>query len=138
MTIPKFHSPDEEYLPLIPEDAVPISGTSRDVYQILGHPDKVLKVAKNSNSANWTEFVVWRNLDDQSYFGEIYSISASGKYLVMELLKDLSGADPLPDVLPFMTDTKKNAFGKTVNGEVKVRDYGLIKLSAQHRITRFS
>ena len=127
--IPPFHTPDALFASLLASDAAPIgTGTSRDAFAIDGHLDKVLKVAKGSNAGNWTEFVVFHALDNNTLFGRILSISQSGKYLVMERLDDVPKGLQLPEVPSWWTDRKRANFGLSCNKTIKLRDYALITI----------
>lgn len=136
INIPEFHAPDEQFAALIPEAAEELGiGTSRHVFRIEGHPDKVIKVALGSNAANWTEFVIYTHLDNSSSFGEILSISRSGKYLIMEYLQDIPVGQPLPDVPIWLTDRKRSAFGLSKDGNPKIRDYAQVNLALGYLVS---
>lgn len=109
-------------------------GTTRDVYEIPGHPDKVLKVCVvPSNQSNWIESVIYHAAGhNQRYFAAVHSTSWSGRFLVMERLTgsvtaaDLSGVrSSFP---PFINDRKPENFGKDANGQIKMLDYGMLDL----------
>lgn len=112
-------------------------GTSRKVYEIPGHPEAVIKVGLNSNFANWAEFVVFATVGDEEepFLGTIQAISQSGKYLIMERLRDLTPDEHLPDVPPWLTDIKRSSFGVSPLGTTKVRDYANIKLSTRYKVS---
>jgi hypothetical protein len=131
--IPAFHSDDADFAALIEVDATPIGkGTSRTVFEIPGHLDKVLKIANNdSNAANWVEATIYAHLSDKSKFGEVCSISRSGKFLVMERLDDLPADGAAGFQFPdWWTDRKRESFGcSRSTGALKIRDYALVNLS---------
>jgi hypothetical protein len=131
--IPAVHSDDAQFAALIPEGTSPFpGGSTRTVYPIPGHQDLVLKVAKNgSNAANWVEAVIYWHLTDNSQFGEVVSISESGKYLVMERLDDLPADGAATQKIPtWWTDRKRENFGRsTSTGAIKIRDYAQVNLS---------
>lgn len=110
-------------------------GTTRDVYGIPGHPDKVLKVCvMPSNLPNWVESVIYHSAGAyQQYFAPVHSISWSGRFLVMERLNtgvvtaaELSAMRP--SFPPFVNDRKPENYGKDVNGLIKMLDYGMLDL----------
>jgi len=110
------------------------SGGGRNVYDVKGDPCAVIKETKLDTPApNWLEFFVWSALrgtaiDEQ--FGKILGISQSGRFLMMEKLKDLDDAEydetPLPPM--WLNDVKKDAFGKGADGKIKIRDYAAVEI----------
>lgn len=61
--------------------------------------------------------------------GTCFSISETGRYLIMECLTDINPdqyAD-VPEVPVWFDDPKPTAFG-TDGNRIKIRDYGLVKL----------
>lgn len=133
LAIPEFHAEDDQFLALISSATTPFTGGStRTVYPIPGHDDKVLKVAKNgSNAANWVEAVIYLHLTDKSLFGKVLSVSQSGKFLVMERLDDVSADEVTNLQVPaWWTDRKRVNFGRSpCSGAVKIRDYALVNLN---------
>jgi hypothetical protein len=131
--IPDWHADDAVFAAIIPDSKLPLGeGTTRKVYALPGHTDKVLKVAKDgSNAANWVEAVVYWSLTDKTGFGEVLAISRSGKYLVMERLDDLAPNGAAGQQVPnWWTDRKSKNFGRSpVSGAVKIRDYALVNLN---------
>ncbi len=110
-------------------------GTTRDVYGIPGHPDKVLKVCVvPSNQTNWIESVIYHAAGDyQQSFASVHSISWSGRFLVMErLITGVVTAAELSAMRssfpPFVNDRKPENYGKDVNGKIKMLDYGMLDL----------
>nr|WP_314709562.1 hypothetical protein [uncultured Comamonas sp.] len=107
-------------------------GTTRDVYEIPGHPDKVLKVCSvPSNYSNWAESVIYNSAGDfQQCLAEVISISWSGKFLVMERLTPGVTANELASELAnfpwFLNDKKPSNFGKTANGKIKMLDFAML------------
>ncbi|MEH6952642.1 hypothetical protein V4R08_15215 [Nitrobacter sp. NHB1] len=63
-------------------------------------------------------------------FGQILGISESGRFLMMEKLGDLDDAEYESTSAPptWLNDVKKNAFGKTADGKIKIRDYGAVEI----------
>jgi len=133
MPIPEFHADDAQFSALISSAVIPFfGGSTRTVYPIPGHDDKVLKVAKNgSNAANWAEAVIYQHVTDKSLFGRVLSISQSGRFLVMERLDDVSPDEVTNlQIPPWWTDRKSTNFGRSsCSGEVKIRDYALVNLN---------
>jgi len=110
-------------------------GTTRDVYGIPGHPDKVLKVCVvPSNQSNWIESVLYHSAGGYKHsLAEVYSISWSGRFLVMErLTTGVVTATELSAMrssfLPFVNDRKPENYGKDVSGKIKMLDYSMLDL----------
>jgi hypothetical protein len=108
-------------------------GTTRDVYGIPGHPDKVLKVCVvPSNQTNWIESVIFHAAGDyQQSFAAVHSISWSGRFLVMERLTVVTAAElsaARSSFPPFVNDRKPENYGKDANGKIKMWDYGMLDL----------
>lgn len=129
--IPPPNSPDAVFEALWQKHPLRIGrGTNRDAYQVKDHPDKVLKVMTLPSSvANWAEIVVYTYSQNKSYFGEIYSWSLSGRFLVMEKLEDVTANDlALHEIPAFVNDKKVSAFGRSADGSIKLRDYGMLTI----------
>ncbi len=130
MTIPKNHSSDSDYESLI-GNPIP-GGTSRSVYHVVGHSNWVIKVNEqcgaNKNEAGYYFDALNHSRSDVlACVGEIKSISASGKYLVMEYLPDIvSPNEVIVDVPTDIGDLKRSNFGEN-NGSIKLRDYAMKK-----------
>src|SRR5207253_2992738 len=60
--------------------------------------------------------------------GHVKSISSSGRFLVMERLSDLNRSLKGTALPVWQDDLKASAFGLTPNGEIRIRDYGTVKL----------
>lgn len=109
-------------------------GTTRDVYEIPGHPDKVLKVCVvPSNQTNWIESVIYHAAGRyRSSFAVVHSVSWSGKFLVMERLTSGVTAAELnaarSSFPPFVNDRKPENYGKDANGNIKMLDYAMLCL----------
>ncbi|PYE30593.1 hypothetical protein DFP83_11531 [Idiomarina fontislapidosi] len=128
ITIPKKNSPDSEFEVLWQLCRKIGSGTTRDVYDIPDH-DLVLKVVKvPSHLTNWNEIVLYQMKSHLNELGEISSWSRSGKFLVMEKLRDLDKTEWSRYTIPsYLTDRKIINYGKNSSGVIKARDYGTIK-----------
>ena len=116
-------------------------GTTRDVYSIPGHPDKVLKVCVvPSNQTNWIESVTYHAAGKhQSSLAAVHSISWSGKFLVMERLTSGVTAEELnaarSSFPPFVNDMKPENYGKDPAGTIKMLDYGMLDLDTAPQST---
>ncbi|QHE87231.1 hypothetical protein [Hydrogenophaga sp. BPS33] len=132
--IPSFNSPGSDFEKLVSQCPNKIArGSTRDVFEIPDHPDKVLKSANvPTNYANWAEMVVYHSADEnQRFFAKVHSISWSGKFLVMERLSRVTFAEvsPVLHTFPrFINDRKPVNFGKDSEGNIKMLDYALVNL----------
>ena len=106
-------------------------GSSRDIYPIPDHDDKVLKVMTlPSNAVNWFEVVTYHAATHKDHFAQVHSWSRSGKFLVMERLTRIKLQDLSGQTFPeFLNDRKPENFGRSLSGQIKVLDYGMIDLS---------
>ena len=110
------------------------TGSSRVVLTYQGHPELVIKVGyRHAQGGNWTEWNLWNQIKDEEtltpLFGECVAMSASGKFLVMEMLRDLTDEQAAARLCPpWVTDKKRSAFGINQAGEIKLRDYGQLAL----------
>lgn len=132
ITIPRHTSPDSLFESLWLESPARIGrGTDRDVYEIPGHPDKVLKVSTGrSNFSNWTEILVYHQFKDTGELAEIFSWSWSGKFLVMERLAPLDRGELSSHLIPsYLTDRKPENYGKDASGRIKALDYAALILA---------
>jgi len=110
-------------------------GMHRIVHDVKGFPDLVIKVSKDSTFANWCEYLVSTALRGRpepvaGLVGSVESISATGRYLIMERLIDINR--PLSGIQypVWLNDGfKRSTYGITASGEVKVRDCGTLKLT---------
>jgi hypothetical protein len=114
-------------------------GSARRVYGMKKNKELVIKELKtkeqidskdNSNKQEWEVWNKIRNWQrDSALFGKCERISDSGRYLVMERLNDLTATDKIPSTPVWLTDRKRENFGKTQDGQIKVRDYGQLDIS---------
>jgi hypothetical protein len=130
--IPKNESPDVEYEAICLESFA--SGMHRTAHDVAGHPDLVMKVSIHTPYPNWIEYLISRALTDcpgtySSLFAQVCSISATGKYLLMERLVDVT-ASLTGTVYPsWLTDVKRSAFGADRLQNVKIRDFATLNWS---------
>jgi len=93
-----------------------------------------MKVSRDSTFANWCEYLVSNSLQGRSepvagLVGKVRSISETGKYLIMERLDDVSRSLSGIQYPVWLNDGfKRSAYGMTTSGDVKIRDYGTLKL----------
>ena len=130
VNIPGSNAPDKDFELHLKNCGKPFGiGTTRDAYSIPCCNNKIIKVSKvPSNMTNWAELVIFHGLIEKSLFGEIFSWSESGKYLVMERLDDINVKELSGFSVPFWWDDKKPSnLGRSSTGEIKIRDYGLLK-----------
>lgn len=130
VTIPDKHAPDAIFQVLLNHCNKVGHGSTRDAYEIPGHPDKVLKVSnKPGNFTNWAEIVLYTRAKDKSHLAEIFSWSWSGMFVVMEKLDRLPPGAFEPSTLPrWLNDKKPENFGKSQSGEVKALDYAMFEV----------
>ncbi len=143
------NTPDDEFEKWIDRTKQLGQGTTRTVYEMHGDDTVVIKEMRYPlPRANLIEWIVWEavqrmaedimgttpNLSMQNLFAKCYSISASGKFLIMERLSPLEKGDEfhrakfpdwLNDVKPAAFG-KDSAFGKDRHGNVKVMDYAMV------------
>jgi hypothetical protein len=130
MNIPQHNSPDSCFESLWLKCINRIGrGSTRDVYEI---PDsnKVLKVSnRQSNFTNWSEIVIHYYKKDTGDLAEIFSWSASGKFVVMERLAPIESEDDMKGyVYPdYLTDRKRENYGRDSDGKIKALDYASLK-----------
>ena len=132
IVIPRHTSPDSEFESLWLESPGRIGrGTARDVYEISGHPDKVLKVCSGqSNFSNWMEILVYSQFKDTGDLAELFSWSWSGKFLIMERLAPLDPGDLSSHRIPsYLTDRKPENYGKDASGKIKALDYAALAIA---------
>jgi hypothetical protein len=109
-------------------------GSNRIVYEHNSDPLRIVKVGKmRPHISNLTEWIIWLQVSNQpklnQVFGECFALSASGRFLIMEKLVDLSPAQRASAQTPvWATDPKPSALGATQAGVIKVRDYGHVSL----------
>lgn len=128
--VPKYNSPDSFFEDLLKNRTTPIgSGTSRAVYEIPEHDDKVLKVSNlESNFSNWSEIVAYQHNREDGKLAEILSWSWTGKYIVMERLTPLQAGEMSEYSFPaYLTDRKPKNLGRNKDGIIKALDYALLK-----------
>ncbi|MBB2931997.1 hypothetical protein [Paraburkholderia silvatlantica] len=109
------------------------SGKHRTVHDVIGHPDVVVKVATHSTYANWHEFFISSALQCRpgpvaDIVGEVKSTSASGHYLIMERLPDISNTNTVIRYPSWATDLQRVNFGMTSGGSARLRDFGHSKI----------
>lgn len=128
--IPQHNSPDSYFECLLLKCINRIGrGSTRDVYEI-PNCNKVLKISNRpSNFSNWCEIVVYQHNKDNGNLAEIFSWSTSGKFIIMEKLTPIESADEMegfsyPD---YLTDRKRENYGKDSEGNIKALDYALLK-----------
>lgn len=106
-------------------------GTTRTVYRHPQDKNLVIKKSKRNNRSNWTEYLIYDAIHENSslecLFAKVSCISESGKYLIMECLKN-AGGKGIGACPNWYTDRKPDNFGEDSNGAVKILDYGSIKL----------
>lgn len=110
-------------------------GSTRDVFRYRDEESWVIKQHRfQPHISNLTEWIIWQQINEiellRNVFGECVAMSTSGRYLVMEMLSNLSETDG-PQTLEhpiWLTDRKLNAFGRSHSGKIKIRDYGQIAL----------
>lgn len=130
--IPRHTSPDSLFESLWLDSPGRIGrGTGRDVYEIAGHPDKVLKVSSGqSNFSNWMEILVYSQFKDTGELAELFSWSWSGKFLIMERLAPLDPGDLSSHRIPsYLTDRKPENYGKDASGKIKALDYAALAIA---------
>jgi hypothetical protein len=133
MMIPTPEAPDSAFELLCGEEFA--RGQHRTVHFVIGHPDLVMKVDSNTTFANWNEYLVSSSLDGRAepvakLMGCVKAISATGKYLIMERLDDIQRKLVGIQYPVWLNDGfKPSAYGVTPSGEVKVRDFGTLKLA---------
>lgn len=129
--IPQTNSPDSCFESLWLKCPSRLArGSTRDVYEIPGS-NKVLKVCNSqSNFTNWSEIVIHQYKKDTGDLAEIFSWSASGKFIVMERLAPLESVDDFQGhTFPeYLTDRKPQNYGRDVDGNIKALDYALLRL----------
>lgn len=106
------------------------SGEQRVVHDVVGYPEMVMKVARYSHIANWHEYLICSSLENYEtkfHIGKVASISASGRFLLMERLKDLDRSLAGVAIPGWLNDVKVSNFGISSEGVVKIRDYGMLK-----------
>lgn len=131
LTIPRHTSPDSHFESLWLESPRRIGrGTSRDVYEIPDHPEKILKVSiGQSNFCNWMEILVYNQFKETGHLAELFSWSWSGKFLVMERLMPLDEGDFSPHCCPkYLSDRKPENYGKDASGKIKALDYAALSI----------
>lgn len=131
--IPRHTSPDSHFESLWLDCTTRIArGTSRDVYEIPEHQDKVLKVSNcQTNFSNWTEILVYNQFKERDELAEILSWSWSGKFIVMERLAPLEPGEISSHRFPsYLTDRKPANFGKDSSGKIKALDYAALAIDS--------
>lgn len=135
ITIPKNNSPDTIFEELLKNCIKLGEGTSRLVYEIPGHDDKVIKASKlEANFSNWSEIIAYHYNRDDGKLAEILSWSWSGKYIVMERLTPLKPGEASEYNFPeYLTDRKPSNLGRDKDGAIKALDYGCLKFPETYK-----
>ena len=78
LEIPRHTSPDTYFELLWLECPRRLAcGTSRDVYEIAGHEDKVLKISNcQTNFSNWMEILVYSQFKESGELGKLWATGA--------------------------------------------------------------
>lgn len=117
-------------------------GTTREVFKSK-MPGMIIKRSKpvqvngelfSFPGSNMREFSVWNAVRQGEYrelFGEVFAISESGKFLMMETLVDLRKEQwtETPSLPDWASDLKPSNFGINNDGVIKLRDYGMCDIS---------
>lgn len=131
--IPSHNSPDAVFESLWLKCITLIArGTTRDVFAIPEHTDKVLKISnRQSNLSNWSEIILHNHKKDSGDLAEIFSWSSSGKFIVMQKLSQVTPEEMLGYSYPiYLTDRKPENYGKDASGKIKALDYATIVFPA--------
>lgn len=130
--VPSPFSPDDQFVHAI---GPKLGGaTSRVVYEVVGRPDLAIKVSIGSTFANWCEYMVSTSLQSAplpraAKPGHAFSISQTGRYLVTERLSDLTKSLAGAGIPSWLNDAwKAEQYGENAAGEIKIRDYGMLKI----------
>jgi len=110
-------------------------GTNRQFHEVIGDRSVIVKeTMADFGGQNYIEWFIWHNISQTALapiFGRCFAISPTGRYLMMERLYDLPKEESFMTPTPpdWVTNIKGvEMFGKKPNGEVKIRDYGLVNL----------
>lgn len=109
-------------------------GGARIAHPVTGDPNVVIKeVHLEFPGANFLEWNVWNAVKETALkdtFGECFSISMTGRYMIMERLDDLVPADypNSPTAPSWVDDIMPKNFGKNQAGVIKLRDYAMLCL----------
>lgn len=120
VVIPASHSPDSCFESIWLQCTNRIArGSNRDVYEIPGHADKILKVSnRQGNFTNWTEVILHHYKGSSGELAKIHAWSWSGKFIVMERLSPLNNGDLDDYRFPnYLTDRKPENYGRDGNGK---------------------
>lgn len=116
-------------------------GYSRDVYEFPILPNTVIKIERDNGFQNATEWLISEEMKhtlDSKYIAQCLFISPSGKVLIQEYAEDITAMDMdafLNMNIPnFLTDVKIENVGKTVDGRIVFRDYGLSLLTKNYKL----
>lgn len=109
------------------------NGSSRDVYEYLPDPTKVIKIEMDAGSfQNIIEATIWRELAETKfakYFAPVRYLSDNGLYLVQDRCDVINDKRRMPEKLPhFMTDRKMQNYG-LLDGGIVCFDYGTMVLT---------
>lgn len=118
-------------------DPIPFSkGSSRTAHVVIkDHAVIVKRSIAAFPGSNFREWFIWNAAEASAsnlsnLLGKCFSISETGRYILMERLDDLSPTDypNIPNVPVWFNDPKPCAFGKS-GDHIKIRDYGLVDSS---------
>ncbi len=108
-------------------------GTRRIVYSVKNNPNVIIKEMKNIfPGSNMYEHFLWNFMSStklSNVFGKCFTISESGKYLIMEYLSNLDKSDheKIPLLPSWCNDKRPENFEKDQGGNIKYRDYDLVR-----------
>lgn len=114
------------------------SGIARTVYRLPHDRTKVIKIENgDGHFQNVTEWKMW---DDSQHCAALakwlapcHYISCNGNFLIQTYAHDL-GLNEIPKKLPaFLTDHKRENFGK-IGKQVVCRDYGHVIVNASEKL----
>ena len=138
IVIPEINSPDSCFETLL-ENCTSIigEGTSRIVYEIPEHDDKVVKVSNlKGNFPNWSEIVAYHHNKNDGKLAAILSWSWSGKFIVMERLNPLKAGEVSEYEYPeYLTDRKPSNLGRNKDGVIQALDYACLKFPVAYEST---
>lgn len=118
------------------------SGQQRNVFEVIGHEDVVLKIQKDPNvSVNKAEYKIYHKVNENhpvaiNTIAKIYGISDDGMYLLMEKLDTGNISDGSTfKIMKEVSDRKKENFGKDTQGVIKCLDYNSLKFTSDGKVT---
>jgi hypothetical protein len=111
-------------------------GSARTAFERVGFSGGVIKQSRHPlHTSNRNEWLMWcqmKGTPDRDLLGTCYALSGSGEYLIMEDLRDLNAQEKqAPAKRPqWVSDVKAGNFGVSSGGQVKLRDYGQLRLGS--------